>query len=176
MVQKAEETILPIGKKGHRNNYHNAFTLIELVLITLIISILIGLSTPLFRRSFSDLTLKDSSYTISKLINYGQEKAILERKNFKMNFDFQSGKYWLLEWDDLLDPPTYKRIAGKLGRVFTLPRGISFRGSKNEVVFYPDGHSDEGNIDIFNAKGEGYRITIKGFGSRVEIKEVKGEG
>lgn len=167
---------MPIGKKGHRNNHHKAFTLIELVLITLIILILIGLSTPLFRRSFSDLTLKDSSYTISKLINYGQEKAIIERKNFKMHFNFQDRNYGLLELDNSTEPPTYKRIGGRFGRTFTLPQGILFKGSKNEVIFYPDGHSDEGNIDIFNTKGEGYRIMIKGFGSRVEIKEVKGEG
>ena len=141
--------------------------------MTLIISILIGLSTPIFRGTFSDLTLKDSSYNISQSMNYGQEKAIIERRNYKMTFDFQNGRYRLLAIDESMEPSAYKRIEGRFGRAFTLPRGVSFRGPKNEVAFYPDGHSDEGYIDVLNAKGAGYRMVIKGFGSRIEMKEIK---
>ena len=166
--------ISPIGKQSRRNEFGlTGFTLIELALVTLLILILIGLSTPPFRRTFSNLSLKNSAYNISNLINYGQEKAIIERKNFKLNFDIQSSRYWLSEWNDSIEPPDYTRLSGRFGRTFTLPQGLSFKISRTELILYPDGHSDEMNIDIFNTKGEGYRLVIRGFGRRIEISEIE---
>lgn len=166
--------ISPIGKRRRRNEFGlSGFTLIELALVALLVVILIGLSTPLFRGAFSNLALRDSAYNISSLINYGQEKAILERKNFKISFNFEAGKYWLLEWNDSLEPANYTRVTGRFGRTFTLPQGLSFRSSKSELVLYPDGHSEEMNIDIFNTKGEGYRAIVRGFGRRIEISEIE---
>lgn len=146
------------------------FTLIELVLVTAIVLILIGLSTPLFKRTFSDLVIKDLAFNVSKLIDYAREKAILQRKNFKISFDFPSGRYRLLEIDDTIEPPVYKRVAGKFGRGFALPKGMLFKGPRNEIIFYPDGHCDETDIDILDGKGSGYTVLIKGLGSRIEIK------
>ena len=86
-----------------------AFTLIELVLVTAIVLIIISLSIPLFKRTFSDLTIKDLAFNISKLTYLAREKAILQKKNFKISFDFPSGRYRLLEMDNSIEPPAYKK-------------------------------------------------------------------
>lgn len=160
--------ILPAVKTIRRNNA--AFTLIELVLVTAIILIIIGLSIPLFKRTFSDLTIKDLAFNISKLTYYAREKAILQKKNFKISFDFPSGRYRLLEMDNSIEPPVYKKSADKYGKGYTLPKGMLFKGPKNEIIFYPDGRCDDADIDILDEKGAGYTVFIRGFGSRVEAK------
>jgi len=164
---------LPAVKTKRQNNA--AFTLIELVLVTAIVLILIGLSTPLFKRTFSDLTIKDLAFNISKLTYYAREKAILQKKNFKISFDFPSGRYRLLEIDNSIEPPVYKKSAGKFGNGYTLPKGMLFKGPANEIIFYPDGRCDDADIDILDEKGAGYTVLIRGFGSRIEVKGLTNE-
>jgi Tfp pilus assembly protein FimT len=161
--------ILTIGTKKAKSN---AFTLIELTLVTLLLLVLIGLSIPLFKNTFSDLALKNSSFDISKLINYAQEMAVLERKNFRITFDFQKGKYQLFEIDGSANPPVYKKVRGRFGRQFGLPQGASLTGSSNGIRFYPDGHCDELKLNVL-IKDEGYSLAVKRFGNVVEVKEVK---
>ena len=164
---------LPAVKTIRRNKA--AFTLIELVLVTAIVLIIISLSIPLFKRTFSDLTIKDLAFNISKLTYLAREKAILQKKNFKISFDFPSGRYRLLEMDNSIEPPAYKKSADKYGSGFTLPKGMLFKGPKNEIIFYPDGRCDDANIDVLDEKGAGYTVLIRGLGSRIEIKGLTNE-
>lgn len=163
----------------------SGFTLIELTLVTVIILALVGLSAPIFRNTFASLTAKDAAFNISKLISYAQERAVIDRKNFKIIFNFTSGRYQLLESQSSEGKVSYKQIKGRFGRSFTLPQNLSFKDldseiarHKNEeyskeIIFYPDGHSDALTIDLVNKGMAGYRITSKGFGTLVGIKEIK---
>lgn len=148
------------------------FTLIELILVTFLLLTIIGLSIPLFKRTFSDLSAKDASFNISKLINYAQEMAVLERNNFKITFDFQKGKYQLSELDLSQKPPLYIKVRSRFGKLFGVPQGIRLTGGRKEAVFYPDGHCDEIIVNVL-AKDEGYSVIVKGFGNVVDVKEVK---
>lgn len=133
--------------------------------------VIAGLSIPLFKKTFQDLSAKDASFSISKLINYAQEMAVLERKNFKIVFDFQKSKYQLFEIAASAKQPLYERAPSRFGKLFGLPRGLTLRGDRKEMFFYPDGHCDDIKIYIM-AKAKGYSITVKRFGNAIEIKEV----
>lgn len=148
------------------------FTLIELTLVTLLVLILAGLSTPLFKKTLSDLSARNTSFSICKLINYAQEMAVLERKNYKITFDFKKGRYQLFELSYLAKPPVYVKVTGRFGRLFGLGQGLRLSGDKNSVVFYSDGHCDEIKVNVLTKLG-GYSVMVKGFGNMVEIKEVK---
>ncbi len=135
--------------------------------------ILAGLSTPLFKKTLSDLSARNTSFSICKLMNYAQEMAVLERKNYKIAFDFKKGSYQLLEIaSSVALRPVYKRATGRFGKLFGLPQGLSLSGSTNGVIFYPDGHCDEIRVNVLTKLG-GYSVVVKGFGNMVEIKEVK---
>ena len=149
-----------------------AFTLIELMLVTLLLLALIGLSAPLFKKTLSSLSARNASFNISKLMNYAQEIAVLERKNFKIAFNLQNGRYQLLEFTPSKKPPFYKNTGGRFGRLFALGQGLKFVGEKKEMVFYPDGHCDELKIKVLTGDGAGYSIYTKRFGNMVEIKEA----
>jgi hypothetical protein len=149
-----------------------SFTLIELTLVTFLLLTLIGLSIPLFKKTLSGLSAQDTSFNISKLVNYAQEIAVLERKNFKITFNFQGGKYQLLEIVPSVKPAPPKKIPGRFGRSFSLPQGLKLSGDRKDVLFYQDGHCDAFTVKVL-AKEGGYSIRSKGFGNMVEVKEVQ---
>jgi prepilin-type N-terminal cleavage/methylation domain-containing protein len=153
---------------------HPGFTLIELTLVTLLVLILAGLSTPLFKKTLSDLSARNTSFSICKLINYAQEMAVLERKNYKITFDFKKGSYQLLELSASAKPPVYKKVTGRFGKLFGLRQGLKLSGNRNGVIFYPDGHCDEIRVNVLTSSG-GYSVMANGFGNMVQVKEVKVE-
>jgi len=166
---------------------NSAFTLIELTLVTVIILALVGLSIPLFKRTFSGLSAKDAAFNISKLVSYAQEKAVIDRKNYKIVFDFNLKKYQLVEWKQSGEKPSYVKVQGRFGKAFILPQGLFFydpksdttqkagEAYKKQAVFYPDGHCDGLLIYVVDNAGTGYSITLNGFGGLARIKEVTGE-
>ena len=170
-ARKARERESAIGMKRIQNE---GFTLIELTLVTLLVLIIAGLSTPLFKKTVSDLSARDTSFSICKLINYAQEMAVLERKNYKITFDFKKGRYQLLELSSSAKPPAYVKVTGRFGKLFGLGQGLKLSGDRNGVIFYPDGHCDEIRVNVLTSAG-GYSIMVKGFGNTVRIEEAKVE-
>ncbi|MFA5143366.1 MAG: prepilin-type N-terminal cleavage/methylation domain-containing protein [Candidatus Omnitrophota bacterium] len=167
---------------------HKGFTLIELTLVVTIIVALIGLSIPLFRQTFNNLTAKDAVFNISKLVSYARERAVIDKKNYKAVFDFNHRTYQLMEFSGYSgDKASYKKARGQFGRMFALPKSLFFYDPKTgisekkeevfkkEIIFYPDGRCNELLIDIVDSRGSGYSITLKGFGGFPQIKEVTGE-
>lgn len=165
-----------------------AFTLIELTLVTVIILTLIGLSIPLFRKTFTNLSSRNAAFNISKLVTYAQEKAIIDRKNYKLVFDFGRREYRLFESTSSDGKLVYKKIKGRFGKGFTLPQGLYFDGSGasagrtstektvKQIVFYPDGRCDELSIEVTDNKDAGCRITLEGFGHLPRVEEIAHEG
>lgn len=154
-----------------KTNHYKGLTLIELILVTFLLLMLVALSVPRFKRTFSDLSAKNAAFNIAKLINYGQEMAVLEGKNLKITFNFEKSTYQLVQLDNSVKPALYKKVPGRFGRIFDLPRGVVLKGSKKEAFFYPDGHCDEIAVNVL-VKGEGYSVRAKRFGNMAAIKEV----
>lgn len=157
-----------------RRNARAGLTLIELTLVTLLLLVITGLSIPTFKKTFQDLSAKDTAFNISKLINYAQEMAVLERKNFKIAFDFEKNTYQLFEIDDSVKPPVYKKASSRFGKLYNVPQGSTIRGEKKEVIFYPDGHCDSIKMYVM-FKNKGYSLIVQRFGNDVNIKEVSVE-
>jgi len=160
-----------IGKSRRPNRA--AFTLIELILVILIISILISLSSPLLKKRFSDLELQNTTFNLSGTINYAQEMAIVEKANYRLNFDFDKGRYWITKLGSTDDTDLYKRIGGRYGKVFFIPKGLTLSGKDNEITLYPDGRSSRAEIKIISKDRQGSVLRVKGFGSNVEIADIK---
>ena len=158
-------------RKGFTLRQAQGFTLIELTLVALLVLIVVGLSAPLFKKTLSDLSARNTSFSICKLINYAQEMAVLERNNYKIAFDFKNGKYQLLELSLSEKPPVYKKVSGRFGRLFGLEQGLSLSGSRSDVIFYSDGHCDDIIVNVLTKQG-GYSVAVKGFGNMARIKEV----
>ena len=158
-----------IGMKLRPNKSVAAFTLIELFLVVLLLSVIVSLSTPMFRRTFSELSLKNTAFTISKLANYSQEMAIIDRVSYRMNLDYKNGKFWLAKFEPKEN--TYKKLTNMYGKVFAFPESSNASGPK-DVTFNPDGRCDEAEIRITDAHGTGYAVRTQGFGRRVAVEDI----
>ena len=166
------------------------FTLIELVIVATIILILVAVSTPRFRSTFSDLELRDTSYNIGKIIKYAQQRAILEERRYRAVFDFENRSYRLLvesgEGKSSAEPASYaegasapggdwERVTGRFGENFYLPEGVRFKGDKDKMTFLPNGRCDKSSIYVINKRNKVIEIRTTGRAGYVEISTIKKE-
>lgn len=185
--------ILKVG----RRKQSKGFTFIELVVVAVIIVVLVALSSPRFRATLREVELKDTAYTISKLIKYGQQRAIVGEKKHRLLFNFEKETYHLLIEDEEaavevpvptegesitgeeieteeIEPATnWKRITGRFGGYFYLPEGIRFRGEKEKITFLPNGRCDKISLYITNQKNRTFKIETNGRAGYVKISEPK---
>lgn len=115
--------------------------------MTAIMAVLIGVSTPAFRGSFSGLVLKDASLNISKLISFAQEKAIIEKVRYKLILNTEEFNYHI-QREHPKDSDIFVRLDDKYGRTFSLPSNVLLKTDKAEITFYPDGRSDKARIRL----------------------------
>ena len=113
------------------------FTLIELLIVSVIILALVSFSTPLFRKTFTDLELKEAVSNISKLMGLAQQRAIIERYRYRLLFDFEGRQYRLSRIEG--EGQNIKALKDSFGRPFKIPQSVDVKGNTKEIVFYPDG-------------------------------------
>ena len=158
-----------------KRNRPAAFTLIELIIVGAIIVVLVAVSTPLFRRTFKDLELRDAAYNIGKIIQYAQQKAIVEEKKYRLVFYFEKKAYRLFSLSEEKKGETissWKEITGRFGVYFYLPEGVSFKAGKDKIIFLPNGRCDKISVYIAG-KDKAFEIKTNGRTGHVEISEVR---
>lgn len=149
------------------------FTLIELLIVCAIILALVSFSTPLFRKTFTGLELKETASNITKFINFAQEKAIVDRNIYKISFDFENKRYQLFATTGEGQDVKYSSPKDRFGRVFNLPKSLDIEGSAKEIFFYPDGHCDKVELILTSINGKILKIATTGTLGNVVITEKK---
>lgn len=139
----------------------------------MIIVILIGISTPMFRKTYNDMQLNETSYNIVKFMNYGRAMAVTERINTRLNFDFEIGKYWLTVNINPQTTDRFEHIKGRLGRFYSVPSGIEIKGEDEAVDFYPNGRSEDFKIFLKNRNGRERLIEVKGTTGEPEASDIE---
>jgi len=163
--------ILSIGKKKlHRNK---AFTFVELLLVVVILGVSIGLSTPLFRKTYQNFQLADAASNFSSLMRFAQVSSIVERVKFRIDFNLDKTKYWLTTESDPATPDVFSRIQGKFGRTTVVPEQIKIELTGDNVTFYPDGTVDEVVIYFSNRNNKFYTIITEGQTGYVKLLDYK---
>jgi prepilin-type N-terminal cleavage/methylation domain-containing protein len=152
------------------------FTFVELLIVSAVILALLAFSTPLFRKSFADLELKEMVSNISKLIMFAQQRAVIDRCNYQLAFDPKAGTYRLFKIEGEVQNKKYVGISDRFGRLFKIPENIEMKGSSKEIIFYPDGHSDNGSgeqpaFEFMNKNEKIIRIDTTGMMGNVVVTE-----
>ncbi len=159
-----------------------SFTLIELLIVVMILGLLAGITFPSFSNSFANLQLNNSVRDISCLMKYAREKAIMQRKKYRLEFDIAEKRYWLSREEDPINAPNqFKKLTTGIEdkklpqnisvKKILFPIGIS-KFSHSYVSFYPDGSIDAADIYLANKKGETAVISTETFG-RIEVSQSK---
>lgn len=174
--------ILPIGsnivmryESCLRRRTHDAFTLLELLIVIFIISIVLGLSMPLFRKTFSDMKLTASAQDIVSILRYAQERAIVEDAVFRLNLDTSKGEYWLTKAkkEEGKSALIFSKIEGNYGRRYSIADDLTMKTQATNVVdCYPDAEMTAALITLSNANKKSLSIvTTPNVGSGITIIE-----
>lgn len=148
----------------------SGFTLLELLVVVLIISISLGLTTPIFRKTFSNVQLTSIGSEVLSLMRYARERAIVEKTILRFNLSKDGKVFWLTK--KRTDEEIFGKLNGKFGREFVLPRDLKIESKIEAVDFYPDGEINESVIEISNSEGKTITVVTKANG-RIAIEEEK---
>jgi len=150
------------GKKTMPMSRANGFTLLELILVMVIISVVLGMAAPSLRGFFSSRKAHDAAAGILSLIRYARSQAITEGRNYRLNLDPEEGAYWLTA----SGAGGYTSLGTELGRKFLLPEFTTMeldmdgdrekdeKASEACIEFYPKGHADVCTIRLFDQNGD----------------------
>ncbi len=143
--------------KDSRSNY--AFTLLELMLVAAIILALVALSTPIFRRTYEDLKLTTSAKNIAYTAKFCLERAVFERRDYRLVIDAQNCFYRVFVKDE--ENKTFKPLKERWGRSFRMPSGIEIKTGNSVVDFSPDGDTDFTKIYLVGKENKTIVISIE---------------
>jgi general secretion pathway protein H len=181
-------------------NSRGGFTLLELIVVLVIISLMSALVVPRLVVPMSNLDLKTASKKISASLRYARSQAASEKATCLALFDFDNNRLVIInptpangdlsinnqeaiekmleeQQDHQKDRPgslkTYKLPNGvKLAKVF------SKEGEVNSgifpVFFFPSGGSSGGEITVANEHGRQYKVTVDFITGTVQLSEVAG--
>lgn len=163
---------------SHRSNLRG-FTLIELILVMIILTIVVGAVAPLLRGFSAGRRTANSARMILALAQYAHTQAESEGRIYRLNFDDSAGTFWLTaDHDD----GTFQSPTNDFGKKQTLDPGVTMQVEITPPVIPLDEQQTEsptapqpvaiGNYVEFDPGGRSQPVTISlkdNFGSTVQL-------
>lgn len=132
---------------------NKGFTLLELILVVLIISALVGLSTPMFRKTLADMQFNQACMDLNSALNYARQAAILNKGEYQVKLNAGEGKFWIQPG----------------GKAYSLPKEIKIISDKGQITFYPTGRCEAATITVTSGS-KSRTFTTEGTAGYVKIK------
>jgi type II secretion system protein H len=167
------------------------FTLIELVIVLILLSLSVALVTPSLSRFFKRVELKTSAQKISGILRYFRSESIQRGKIHQVLFDVESREVTVraLEREaregEETDQEKEKREREEAilrEKRYALPDGIQMKEVKipppevpsdlPAIEFYPTGGSNGGTLLLLTEDQKGFRIKVHFLTGMVEIEEA----
>lgn len=164
----------PTGSDSPRVRGQAGFTLLELLVVTLILAVMVGVAVPRFGRAFRHLQLQVFASSVATLLTYASKRAVTTGEILRVHFDVEGRRYWLAQAQEASPEEKFERVSGKFGRIASVPEGISLRPSAGGVTFYPDGRADRFEMFVFGDRPDGYRLVTDVRTGRVKLLESHG--
>ncbi|MCH2694722.1 MAG: prepilin-type N-terminal cleavage/methylation domain-containing protein [Acidobacteriia bacterium] len=144
-----------------RKHSNHGFTLLELLVVMLILTVLILVAVPSITRGLASLRLENSSRQIAAALRVARAKAIRKQEIYFMEFDMNKVQV------------TLACPGNGYQKIFSLPEGISFSkvtllnekknvkvSSRKPVTFFflPNGISQAFEVRLKNERGREFKI------------------
>jgi general secretion pathway protein H len=143
------------------------FSLLEVIVVLILISLSIALVTPSLSRFSKTAELKGAAKKISAILRYCRSEAINRGKVYQVFFDSEMREVRVESIEEKGDEETKDRATPQ---IYSLPEGIRIKGVEGgspqnpseipTIEFYPNGGSNGGTILLDSQDRQGYRIKI----------------
>jgi type II secretion system protein H len=134
----------------NRRSKFRAFTLIELLMVMMIITIMVAVVAPKLSGFAMGRKASDEARTLVSLARYAQTEAISEGRVYRLNVDPAGRQFWLTaEQDGQFQPPQ-----NEYGEKYDLPDGVSMdtditpKQDGQYVQFQPSGRSESAKVNF----------------------------
>lgn len=157
-VKKGPAPLEAAGRPLSNRMPLTGFTLIELLVVVLIISITLGLSMPLFRKTFYGIQLSLCAEDMVSYMRYVRERAVVENTLMRFTLDTKGKEYWLSRKDS--ESGEFIRVKGKYGS-YVFSDDVEIEGQDSIIDFYPDGTVSGAEITMSNPNKKKLVISVK---------------
>jgi len=128
------------------------FTLMELVIVAVAISIISAIAIPRFGKVMTRLKLKTTARNVTSILRLARSNAVSQKGAFGVHFDVENSQYTLFK--DVVNLSSYTYETGDSAlKSFLLPENVNFgyaSFNNSTVVFFPNGSaSSSGMVDLW---------------------------
>ena len=149
------------------------FTLLELMLVSVIVLAMVAVSTPLFKRTYEDLKLTSSAKEMAALIHFCRERAVFERRHYLFSLDTDKKTYRALVEDE--EREEFLPLKSRWGRIFKLADDIAIETDVERIEFSAGGRPTPAVIYLTNNKDVTHTILVEKNTGRIRVYDYKKE-
>lgn len=128
----------------------NAFTLIEMLVVVVILSVVVALNLPNLRYFYQGAVLKQTAYRVLYLMQNAQTRALSVGRDIHLTFDEQKVIFQLNQESE--KEGEFAPVPGRLGEGLDVPPMLHVKEEGAPFVFSRDGSISRGLIIICNHK------------------------
>jgi general secretion pathway protein H len=152
------------------------FSLLELIIVLIIISLLTLLVTPRLTRTISHMEVRSVAKKISAVLRFSRNNAINKNKIYQVNFDAESGLVSVQSADEGGDTLTQQNSypLPKEVRIEKVEAGKTLIESSHPAFeFYPNGGTNGGTAVVRGGEGRAYAIQVDFLTGVVKVEAAK---
>ncbi len=167
---------------GKTSEGERGFSLLELVVVLVLLSLCIALMAPSLSRFSKSLELKTAAKKVAAILRYCRSEAIIKGKVYQVLFDSNLMEVKIQSTDgNELQGEDEKKERTALQKSYVLPAGVQMKELNMEsgqyptdvpaIEFYPNGASNGGDLLLDTQTQKGYRIKVQFLTGTVVIEK-----
>lgn len=171
------------------------FTLVELLVVTVLVVLFIGMTTPSLVSFYAESRLRAGLRGLVAQCQYARDLAVSRNLAVRVNWDVEEGTHFITVEQSAEEtlPLSSSARAGlretefgleqtELGGVQILPKGVTYAGILTKesdvekltcVTFTPDGRAEDMAILLESARGTRRAVAIEGLTGRCRVVGVE---
>ena len=156
-----------IGNHRNRKTAITGFTLIELMVVMLLISIMLAVAIPRFDGSFLQNPIKKVSRKLISTVRLLRSTAVQTQKQHSLVIDLDNQRFYMLSTS--MEPQDRTSTAEKAFKMpdslvlvdVQMPNSEPISTGVAEIQFYPAGYSDYALIRLENSSEERFTYVVQ---------------
>jgi type II secretion system protein H len=174
--EKERTRMWSAGKMSHDDHGSRGFSLIELIVVLVIVSLLTALATPSLTKTLQRMELKTASKKISAILRFCRSESVNKNRITLASFDTEAHLVSILSAELGEEKST-------LERSYPIPQDVEvgkievgktlMETSHPSFEFYPNGGSNGGSAVIRREQGGAFFIQVDFLTGAVKLEDAK---